>query len=66
MEETNKELYEVVLDALREQTDDPSEIASALAQALTIILQATQDLTGQKEEVKNTAKSTFDQILNLL
>ena len=64
---TNKEeLYEVVLSSLQGRTNDPSEIATALARALTISLQATQDYTGDKEGVKEAARKAFAEILDML
>lgn len=61
-----EELYKVVLNSLQDKTNNPSEIATALARALTISLQATQDYTGDKEGVKEVARKTFADILDML
>lgn len=65
-EKTEKELFKVVLNALKKETNDPSEVCTALAQALALSLQASQDVTGDKEGVKEAARNTFNKILDML
>ena len=62
----NEELYKVVLYSLKGKTNNPDEIATALAQALIVTLRATQDLTGDKEGVKEAARKAFADIVNML
>ena len=62
----NEELYKVVLYSLKGKTNNPDEIATALARALIVTLRATQDLTGDKEGVKEAARKTFADIVNML
>lgn len=65
-EQIEKELYVIVLKALQDETDDPSEVASALAQALALTLKAVQDVTGEREYIKESARKTFNDILDML
>ncbi len=65
-EQIDKELYVIVLKALQDETNDPQEVASALAQALALTLKAVQDVTGDKEGIKEAARKTFNDILDML
>lgn len=66
MENPKEELYIVVLKALEKETNDPDEVATALVRALALTLRAVQDVYGDRDSVKETARKTFDSILDML
>lgn len=59
-------LFEEVLSFLRERTDDPSVIMTALAKTMTVVLLSSQLYYGDPNGVKETAKELFNNILKTL
>lgn len=59
-------LYQEVLKFIREETNDPTVIMTALGRAMLVILQAAQKFYGDPDGVRETAEKAFNDILRKL